>query len=173
MRCGEEGEEGECSAAWRVRRGCAGVGEEGMRESARLRGGRVGWLRVSGEVMVVLVGVVGEGFAWGTRCKGITTVCLGGCGLSLAWWCGVGTGSSGSSGGWQGEGGVLGALLDGGVCFLCWAGGVHAMSVGDFFSNALAVGADGGVTRSNGMEGGDVLAIASRSRSSLILTRLC
>ena len=139
-----------------------------MRESARLRGGRVGWLRFSGEVMVV-----GEGFAWGTRCKGIAAVCLGGCGLSLAWLSGVGTGSSGSSGGWQGEGGVLGALLDGGVCFLCWAGGVHAIVFGDFFSNALTVGANGGMTRSNGMEGGDVLAIASQSRSSSILTRLC
>lgn len=92
-----------------------------MRESARLRGGRVGWLCFSGSVVVVVleVGVGGEGVVWGARCEGTATVCVGGCGLSLAWCGGVGIGSSGSNGGWYGDGGVLGASLDGGVCSFC------------------------------------------------------
>ena len=139
-----------------------------MRESARLRGGRVGWLQVFGGVMVV-----GEGAAWGTRWEGIITVCLGGCGLLLAWWSGVGTGSPGLGDGWQGDGGVLGALLDGGVFSLCSAGGVHALFVGELFSNSLAVGVDRGVTQSDGAEGDDVIAIASQSRRSSVLIRLC
>lgn len=91
----------------------------------------------------------------------------------LAWLSGVGTGSAGLSGGWQGDGGVLGALLEGGVLSLCWAGGVHAMSVGEFSSNALAMGVDRGVIRSIGVEGGDVLAILSQSRRSSVLILLC
>ena len=37
------------------------------------------------------------------------------------------------------------------------------MAVGEVSSNALAVGADGGVTQCNGMEGGDVPAMPSQS----------
>jgi hypothetical protein len=76
------------------------------------------------------------------------------------------------SGGRQGDGGVLGALLDGGVCSLCWAGRVHAIFVGDILSNALTGGAEVGMTRCNGVEVGDVFAIPSQLEPSLVLTRL-
>ena len=77
--CGGGGDEGVCALAWWA---CAGGGEDGVWVCVCVCGGGGGWLRFSGEVMVVLeVGVVGEGAAWGTRCKGTTTVCLGGWGL--------------------------------------------------------------------------------------------